>query len=381
MNQPSSFYNLGIAPNILGIVDKLNFKAPTPIQERSIPSAIEGKDLIGCAQTGTGKTAAFALPILQVIQNNPVYENGKKSVQALIITPTRELAVQIGESFDIYGKFMELEHAVIYGGVPKHHQLAALERGVDILIVTPGRLIDLMTQCYINFHNLKMFVLDEADRMLDMGFIDDIKEILSVLPEKKQSLFFSATMPPEIVKLAAKILKNPVKVEVAPPSSTVDTIQQSVYIVNQNDKKDLLVYLLKDKAIETALVFTKTKLGADKITNFLLRAGIKAEAIHSDKPQEVRQQALNNFKSKKIRILVATYIAARGIDVDDLSHVINFEIPNVPETYVHRIGRTGRAGAKGISLSFCDNDEIPNLLRINKLIAKRIPEIDNHPFY
>ncbi len=357
------------------------YTKPTPIQQKAIPIILEGKDLIGCAQTGTGKTAAFALPILQVIQNNPVYENGKKSVQALIITPTRELAVQIGESFDIYGKFMELEHAVIYGGVPKHHQLAALERGVDILIVTPGRLIDLMTQCYINFHNLKMFVLDEADRMLDMGFIDDIKEILSVLPEKKQSLFFSATMPPEIVKLAAKILKNPVKVEVAPPSSTVDTIQQSVYIVNQNDKKDLLVYLLKDKAIETALVFTKTKLGADKITNFLLRAGIKAEAIHSDKPQEVRQQALNNFKSKKIRILVATDIAARGIDVDDLSHVINFEIPNVPETYVHRIGRTGRAGAKGISLSFCDNDEIPNLLRINKLIAKRIPEIDNHPFY
>jgi ATP-dependent RNA helicase RhlE len=352
----------------------------TPIQKKAIPVVLKGRDLLGVAQTGTGKTAAFALPIIQRIYNKQANPDEKKVIQALILTPTRELACQIGDSFEAYGQFTDIKHAVVFGGVSKHFQIDALNRGVDVLIATPGRLIDLMGQVYINFHTMEIFVLDEADRMLDMGFIDDIRQILSVLPEKKQSLFFSATMPPEIVKLSSTILNNPIKVEVTPPSSTVNTIQQAVYFVHREDKNDLLVHLLRDKTIENALVFTKTKLGAEKVSNFLKRKGIRAEALHSDKTQDVRQLTLNNFKNKEIRVLVATDIASRGIDIDDLSHVINYEIPNVPETYVHRIGRTGRAGASGVSLSFCDSSEKQFLLNINHQIGKWIPEVENHPF-
>lgn len=356
------------------------YTKPTPIQDKAIPIILERKDLLGCAQTGTGKTAAFALPILQILHKNQEFEKGLKKIKALIITPTRELAVQIGESFEAYGKYTNINHTVIFGGVSQRPQTNALQKGIDILIATPGRLIDLMNQQFISFPNLDLFVLDEADRMLDMGFIHDVKKIIAALPQKRQSLFFSATMPPEIVKLSRKILNNPVKVEVTPSASTADTILQSVYFVDKDDKKDLLLHVLKDKSILSALVFTRTKYGADKVTRALVKEGIKAEAIHGNKSQNNRQQALNNFKNKETRVLVATDIAARGIDVDNLSHVINYEIPNIPETYVHRIGRTGRAGASGISLSFCNAEEKIFLKEIHKLIAKSIPTIKDHPF-
>ncbi|MEK7435143.1 MAG: DEAD/DEAH box helicase [Cyanobacteriota bacterium] len=357
------------------------YTIPTPIQAKAIPIILERKDLLGCAQTGTGKTAAFALPILQIIHEDENFERGNnKKIKALILTPTRELAVQIDESFAAYGKFTNIRHTVIFGGVSQRSQVKALQKGIDILIATPGRLIDLMNQKFISFPSLDIFVLDEADRMLDMGFINDVKKIINSIPRNRQSLFFSATMPSEIVKLSQKILNNPIKVEVTPPSSTADTIQQSVYFVDKHDKKDLLNYVLQDKSILSALVFTRTKHGADKVTRALLKEGIKAEAIHGDKSQNSRQQALNNFKNKETRVLVATDIAARGLDVDNLTHVINYEIPNIPETYVHRIGRTGRAGASGISLSFCNDEEKFFLKDINKLIGKLIPIIHDHPF-
>jgi ATP-dependent RNA helicase RhlE len=375
-----SFENLKLIEPIKRALKSEGYSVPTPIQEKSIPIILQQKDLLGCAQTGTGKTAAFAIPMLQLLQKSVAVESGKKKIKALIITPTRELAIQIGESFTAYGKYTAITHTVIFGGVSQRPQTNALQKGIDVLIATPGRLIDLINQQFINLNALEIFVLDEADRMLDMGFINDIKKILRFIPERRQSLFFSATMPPEIVKLAEKILQKPVKVDITPESATADTIQQSVYFVDKANKNNLLLHVLKDKKIETALVFTRTKYGADKVTKMLLKEGIKAEAIHGNKSQNNRQQALANFKSKTTRVLVATDIAARGIDVDELSHVINFEIPNIPETYVHRIGRTGRAGLNGISLSFCDADEQAFLRDIHKLIAKSIPSVKDHPY-
>lgn len=376
-----SFQKLKLIDPIQKALESEGYKTPTPIQEKSIPIILERKDLLGCAQTGTGKTAAFALPILQIIHESDNFEHGKnKKIKALILTPTRELAIQIDQSFAAYGKYTNISHTVIFGGVSQRSQEKALQKGIDVLIATPGRLIDLMNQKLVSFPNLDIFVLDEADRMLDMGFINDVKKIIKSIPQNRQSLFFSATMPSEIVKLSQKILNNPIKVEVTPPSSTADTIKQSVYFVDKHDKKDLLNYVLADKSILSALVFTRTKHGADKVTRALLKEGIKAEAIHGNKSQNSRQNALNNFKNKETRVLVATDIAARGLDVDNLTHVINYEIPNIPETYVHRIGRTGRAGASGISLSFCNDEEKFFLKDINKLIGKVIPIVHDHPF-
>lgn len=341
-----SFEKLNLIEPILRALQNEGYTTPTPIQEQAIPLILERKDLLGCAQTGTGKTAAFAIPILQLLHKDELFVKGPAGIKALILTPTRELAVQIGESFAAYGKHLRLSHTVVFGGVSQRTQTNALRNGVDILIATPGRLLDLMNQRYVKLHNLKMLVLDEADRMLDMGFIHDVKKIIAQVPEKRQTIFFSATMPSEIASLANTILRNPSRVQVTPVSSTANTIQQAVYFVEKKDKRKLLLHLLQDRTIVTALVFARTKHGADKVTKDLIQSGIRAEAIHGNKSQGARQRALSNFKSQQTRVLVATDIAARGIDVDDLSHVINFELPNVPETYVHRIGRTGRAGAK-----------------------------------
>jgi ATP-dependent RNA helicase RhlE len=375
-----SFEKLNLIEPILMALNTEGYTTPTPIQEQSIPIVLNRHDLLGCAQTGTGKTAAFAIPILQILHEEKKAERGPKQIKALILTPTRELAIQIDESFAAYGKHIGLSHLVIFGGVSQHAQTNALRHGVDILIATPGRLLDLIEQRFISLANIKMFVLDEADRMLDMGFIHDVKKVITKLPAKRQTLFFSATMPPEISKLADSILDNPLKVEVTPVSSTAEKITQGVYFVEKNDKRSLLLHLLKDATIKSALVFTRTKHGADKVVKDLVRANIEAEAIHGNKSQTARQRALNLFKSGQIRVLVATDIAARGIDVEDLSHVINYELPNVPETYVHRIGRTGRAGASGIAYSFCDGEEREYLRDINKLITKSIPVIEEHPY-
>ena len=375
-----SFEKLNLIEPLLRALKTEGYTTPTPIQEQAIPVLLERKDLLGCAQTGTGKTAAFALPILQILHEDELYKKGPEGIKCLILTPTRELAIQIGDSFTAYGKHLRLKHTVIFGGVSQHAQTIALRNGVDILIATPGRLLDLMNQRFVRLDNVKMFVLDEADRMLDMGFIHDVKKVIAKLPQKRQTLFFSATMPKEIATLADTILTNPVRVEVTPVSSTANTIQQLVYFVEKQDKKKLLLNLLKDRSIVTALVFTRTKHGADKVTKDLNQAGVSAEAIHGNKSQNARQRALSNFKSKQTRVLVATDIAARGIDVDQLSHVINFELPNVPETYVHRIGRTGRAGASGISLSFCDAEEKEFLRDIHKLIGKAIPVAEENPY-
>ena len=374
------FKKLNIIEPLLKALKTEGYATPTPIQEQAIPIILDRKDLLGCAQTGTGKTAAFALPILQLLQSEPHADKGHKTIRSLILTPTRELAVQIGESFSAYGKHAGLRHTVVFGGVSQHAQTNALRSGVDILIATPGRLLDLMQQRFIHLQHVEIFVLDEADRMLDMGFIVDVKKIVAKLPTKRQTLFFSATMPTEIQRLANTILTDPVKVAVTPVSSTVEAIKQSVYFVGKSNKRDLLIHLLKDHAIESALVFTRTKHGADRVTKDLIRAGVNAEAIHGNKSQNARQRALNSFKLKKLRVLVATDIAARGIDVDNLSHVINYELPDIAETYVHRIGRTGRAGLTGIALSFCDEEEKANLRAINRLIAKSIPVIEDHPF-
>jgi ATP-dependent RNA helicase RhlE len=373
-----SFEKLNLIEPILRALKTEGYTKPTPIQEEAIPVVLKGRDLLGCAQTGTGKTAAFAIPILQMLHVNHVPE--PKQIRALILTPTRELAVQIGESFTAYGRHTGLRHTVIFGGVSQHAQTLALKKGVDIVIATPGRLLDLMNQRFVHLQHVKMFVLDEADRMLDMGFINDVKKVIAKLPAKRQTLFFSATMPPVIQKLADSILFEPVNVEVTPVSSTVDAIQQSIYFVAKPNKRALLIHLLKDKAIVSALVFTRTKSTADRVTKELIRSGIQAAAIHGNKSQNARQNALNNFKSRQLRVLVATDIAARGIDVDSLSHVINYELPNVPETYVHRIGRTGRAGLSGTSLSFCDIEEKPYLKDIQKLITRQIPVVTQHPF-
>lgn len=374
-----SFEKLNLIEPILRALKTEGYTTPTPIQGKAIPILLERKDLLGCAQTGTGKTAAFAIPILQLLHQDELYK-ASVGISSLILTPTRELAIQIGESFSAYGRHLKLKHTVIFGGVSQKSQTDALRAGVNILIATPGRLLDLINQRYVKLDHIKIFVLDEADRMLDMGFIHDVKKVIAKLPVKRQTLFFSATMPKEISSLAHSILTNPASVEVTPVSSTANTIQQSLYFVDKKNKKNLLVDLLKDKSIETALVFTRTKHGADRVAMDLNKVGIFTEAIHGNKSQNARQRALSNFKLQKTRVLVATDIAARGIDIDNLSTVINYEIPNIPETYVHRIGRTGRAGASGNSISFCDFEEKESLKDIQKLIGKPIPVVENHKY-
>ena len=374
-----TFEQLELIEPIQKALTKEGYTIPTPIQAEAIPYVLDGYDLLGCAQTGTGKTAAFSIPIIQNLYNER--QHGKvRGIKALILTPTRELAIQIGESFTAYGKYTGVRHTVIFGGVGQKPQTDALERGVDVLIATPGRLLDLINQGFISLKYLDYFVLDEADRMLDMGFIHDIKRILPLLPKKRQSLFFSATIPPGIERLAGTIVHEPQKVEGTPASSTVAKIDQSVYFVEKAEKVSLLTHLLKDSSLESVLVFTRTKHGADKVARVLAKENIGAEAIHGNKSQTARQRALTNFKDHTTRVLIATDIAARGIDVDHLSHVINYELPNVPETYVHRIGRTGRAGRSGVAYSFCDAEEVPYLKDIQKLIGKQIPVAGGNEF-
>jgi ATP-dependent RNA helicase RhlE len=376
-----TFDKLDLIEPILNALKHEGYTTPTPIQEISIPIILQGRDLLGCAQTGTGKTAAFAIPMLQLLENELAGNKSHRKIKALIVTPTRELAIQIDESFANYGRFLNLRHTVIFGGVNQNPQVNILKSGVDILIATPGRLLDLQNQGFVKLNELSIFVLDEADRMLDMGFIHDVKKLIKLLPKKRQSLFFSATMPDTIRSLAATILTLPKEVEVTPVSSTAETIQQEMYFVDAKSKKDLLIHILEDKKIATALVFTRTKHGADKVMRTLVKANIKAEAIHGNKSQNARQNALRNFKERSTRVLVATDIAARGIDIDDLNLVINFEIPNVPETYVHRIGRTGRAGLSGKAISFCDEEEVSYLRDIQKLISIQIPVVTEQPFH
>ncbi|MEG1256512.1 DEAD/DEAH box helicase [Clostridium sp.] len=374
------FEDLDIIQPIKKALKEEGYTKPTPIQEKSIPPILKGRDFLGCAQTGTGKTAAFAIPVLQNLSNNKKTTKGPRSIRALILAPTRELAIQIGESFTAYGKYTGLKNIVIFGGVSQNPQTAALKAGVDILVATPGRLLDLVNQKYIDLRNVEYFVLDEADRMLDMGMIHDVKRIIAQLQKERQNMLFSATMPSEISKLVNSILKDPVKVEVTPVSSTIDTITQGLYFVGKKQKKSLLIHILKDESIPSVLVFSRTKHGANAITKELIKVGIEAQAIHGNKSQSARQLALSNFKEGKIRVLVATDIAARGIDVDELSHVINFDLPEVPETYVHRIGRTGRAGQTGVALSFCDGEEKTYLKSIEKLIRKTIPVVKENPY-
>ena len=372
------FTDLKIIKPILDALEKEGYQHPTPIQEKAIPSVLEKRDLLGSAQTGTGKTAAFAIPILQNLSEN---SGNHKQIKALILTPTRELAIQIEENFQSYGRNLPLKSLVIFGGVKQHQQEQNLKKGVDILIATPGRLLDFINQGIIKLQHLQIFVLDEADRMLDMGFVHDVKRVLKHLPAKRQNLFFSATMPSEIAKLASEILVNPVKAEVAPVSSTADTINQSIYFVEKDNKTDLLIHLLKNPKLDQVLVFSRTKYGADKIAKKLMKSNISAQAIHGDKSQNARQNALNNFKEKKTRVLVATDIAARGIDIDELKYVVNYELSDVSETYVHRIGRTGRAGSEGTSFSFVDGLDLANLRNTEKLIGKKIPVVKDHPFH
>lgn len=376
-----SFNNLQLIEPIMQALSKEGYTTPTPIQEQSIPAILQQRDLLGCAQTGTGKTAAFTIPILQLMHLRQQESQQKhRQIHTLILTPTRELAIQIGDSIKAYGHFLNMKHQVVFGGVPQFSQVQSIKRGVDIIVATPGRLLDLMQQGHISLSQIQFFVLDEADRMLDMGFVQDVKRIIAKLPAKRQTLFFSATMPTEIKQLANILLTNPVKVEVTPVSSTVEIIQQSVYFVERQHKQPLLIQLLKDESIETLLVFTQMKHAADKLAKSLNAAGIRTEAIHGNKSQNARQNALENFKKRKTRVLVATDIAARGIDIDELTHVLNYELPNVPETYVHRIGRTGRAGANGTAISFCDWSEKTFLTDIQKLIKKQIPVVKGHAF-
>lgn len=374
------FKELNIIPNVLKSLEKENYSVPTPIQEEAIPIILRGKDVLGCAQTGTGKTAAFAIPTLQLLSNEKIPHSKTRNIRALILTPTRELAIQIYESFSSYGKYTKLKSCVIFGGVSQKPQEEKLKLGVDILVATPGRLIDLMNQKQVDLQHIQIFILDEADRMLDMGFINDVKKIIARTPEKKQTLLFSATMPPDIEKLSNNLLKNPTKIEITPVSSTVDAIEQYLYYVDKNNKRNLLTHILDDKSITSALVFSRTKHGADHIVRHLLKKDVTAQAIHGNKSQGARQRALNDFKNKKLRVLVATDIAARGIDIDELSHVINYDLPEVAETYVHRIGRTGRAGQAGIAISFCDFDGKEYLANIENLIEKKLVEIKDHPY-
>ena len=373
-----NFTDLNLIDPIAKALKEEGYTQPTPIQQKSIPHILQGRDLLGTAQTGTGKTAAFAIPILQ---NLAVKNQKNNHIKVLILTPTRELAIQIDESFKSYGRHLKLRNLVIFGGVKQAAQENALRRGVDILVATPGRLLDFISQGIISLKHLEVFVLDEADRMLDMGFVHDVKRIIKLLPPKRQTLFFSATFPEEINKLASSMLTNPIKVEVAPVSATADTIQQKVYFVDKDNKLDLLTHILQQDIKESVLVFSRTKHGADKIARKLQSHKISAEAIHGNKSQNQRQNALSNFKSGKTRILVATDIAARGIDIDELKYVVNFELSDVSETYVHRIGRTGRAGSEGSSISFVDGLDLLNLKNTEKLIGKKIPVEKEHPFH
>lgn len=373
-----SFKTLALIEPIAKAIEEQGYQSPTPIQEKAIPEILKGRDFLGCAQTGTGKTAAFSIPILQNLSEK---KERNRHIKALILTPTRELAIQIEENIQAYGKYLSLRHLVVFGGVKQGNQERALRQGVDILVATPGRLLDFVSQGIVSLKNLEIFVLDEADRMLDMGFVHDVKRIIKLLPSKRQTLFFSATMPKEIQQLASTILNNPVQVEVAPVSSTADTIKQSVYFVDKEDKLDLLTHILQNSIAESVLVFARTKHGADKISKKLFKSGISSEAIHGNKSQNARQNALINFKTGKTRVLVATDIAARGIDIDELKYVINFELSDVSETYVHRIGRTGRAGAEGVSISFVDGLDLINLKNTEKLIGKKIPVVKDHPYH
>ena len=375
-----TFKELGIIEPILKALGAEGYTHPTPIQEQSIPILMRRKDLLGCAQTGTGKTAAFAVPILQHLILDRQRNNGPRRIRALIVTPTRELAIQIADSFTVYGKFTGIHNTVVFGGVKQGTQTKALRYGIDVLVATPGRLLDLMQQGFISLKDIEYFVLDEADRMLDMGFIHDIRKIIAKLPLKRQSLFFSATMPPDIVDLSRKILGNPEKVVIQPEQTTAEKVEQAVYFVSKKAKPKLLIHLLQSESVGSTLVFSRTKHGANKIVKVLGKADINADAIHGNKSQGARQQALGNFKSGHTKVLVATDIAARGIDIEELSHVINYDLPNIPETYVHRIGRTGRASASGIALSFCDAEERAYLRDIQKLIDQKIPVISEHPF-
>ncbi|WP_257454039.1 DEAD/DEAH box helicase [Archangium lipolyticum] len=376
-----TFEDLKLAEPLLRAVKAEGYTSPTPIQTQAIPHVLEGKDVLGCAQTGTGKTAAFTLPILQRLSvGRPPPPARGRPIRALVLSPTRELAAQIGDSVRAYGRYTGITSAVIFGGVGQNAQEQALRNGVDILVATPGRLLDLMQQGFVSYKSLEVFVLDEADRMLDMGFIHDVKRVIAALPKKRQTLFFSATMPPEIQGLANSILTNPVRVEVAPVATTAETIDQRLYFVEKEQKRGLLVHLLQtDRDIQRVLVFTRTKHGANRVAKQLEAAGIGAEPIHGNKSQNARERALAAFKSGACRVLVATDIAARGIDIDGITHVINFDLPNIPETYVHRIGRTGRAGAAGIALSFCDTEERAYLKDIERTIRRRVPVVEAHP--
>jgi ATP-dependent RNA helicase RhlE len=371
------FKNLNLSAPIVEALNAKGYHEPTPIQKQCIPIILQGKDLFGCAQTGTGKTAAFGLPILQLLSENNTA--GEKGARALILAPTRELALQISQSFIQYGSKLRLKHAVIFGGVSQVSQVNALRSGVDIIVATPGRLLDLMQQGHVKLHAVKHFVLDEADRMLDMGFINDMRKIIAKLPQKKQTMLFSATAPAEIMKLADSLLHNAVKVSVDAVSSSSDLVSQEVYHVKKENKRTLLKHVLKNDSVEHALVFTRTKRGADRVAKELSKNGIKAEAIHGNKSQGARERTMKSFKNRSLKVLVATDIASRGIDVARLSHVINFEMPEQAETYVHRIGRTGRAGSVGTAISFCSNDELPYLKDIQKLIRKNI-EVVKHPY-
>ena len=374
------FEDLKLVEPILRALKEEEYTTPTSIQEKSIPLILNRNDVLGSAQTGTGKTAAFAIPIIQHLYLEKQQSNRPRKINALIITPTRELAIQIGDSFSTYGRYTDLKNTVIFGGVKQASQVNRLKSGVDILVATPGRLLDLMDQGIIKLRDIEYFVLDEADNMLDMGFIHDIKKIIAKLPAKRQSLFFSATMPDNIVALSRTILRSPKKVDVAPISSTAETIQQYIYYTNQSTKLELLNHILEDKDIDQVLLFARTKHGADRITRSLAKKKIKSAAIHGNKSQNARQKALQDFKEGKIRVLVATDIAARGIDIDKLKYVINYEIPNVAETYVHRIGRSGRAGEEGVSISICEPEENSYIRDIEKLINKKIEIIEDNPF-
>lgn len=374
------FEDLNIIEPVLKALGEEQYSEPTAIQEKAIPHILNRRDVLGSAQTGTGKTAAFAIPILQHLFLDRRNHHGSQRIKTLVVTPTRELAIQIGDSFSVYGKFTGIKNTVIFGGVGQGAQTDALRKGVDILVATPGRLLDLMDQGFVDLSHIEYFVLDEADRMLDMGFIHDIRRVIAKLPAKRQSLFFSATMPDSIVELSRKILNRPEKVEVSPVSSTAETIQQYLYYTNKSSKSDLILHILKDEKIDLVLLFAKTKHGADRIVRNLKKKNIKSAAIHGDKTQNQRQRALSQFKERDIRVLVATDIAARGIDIDKLKYVINYDIPNVAETYVHRIGRSGRAGDEGIAISLCEPEENGFIRDIEKLINQKIKLVRNHPF-
>jgi ATP-dependent RNA helicase RhlE len=376
--QASAFARFGLRAPVLRAVAAEGYTTPTPIQVQAIPHVMQGRDLLGCAQTGTGKTAAFALPLLHRM-SDPAQAK-RRGPRVLVLAPTRELAVQIADSFRVYGKYVSLNYGVVLGGVSQGTQVATIRRGVDVLVATPGRLLDLMSQGCVPLGDVETLVLDEADRMLDMGFIDPIRRIIAKLPVRRQNLLFSATMPAAIATLAGQILRDPAKVSVAPAATTVDTVSQRVYFVRQSDKRSLLREVLRDPALTRAIVFTRTKAGANRVARDLTAAGVSADAIHGNKSQNARQNALAGFRGGKVRVLVATDIAARGIDVDDISHVINFELPNEPESYVHRIGRTARAGASGIALSFCDAAERTYLRDIERLTRKPLSVVDNHQF-